>query len=50
MHVETRRVLWSAKIVRKWDIYASVVSALESNAKEAIQLLRRDLEKARRQK
>lgn len=47
---ETHRVLWSAKIVRRWDIYASVVSASESNAKEAIQLLRRDLEKARRHK
>lgn len=44
---ETGRVLWSAAVVREWDMYASVVSAAESNAKRAIALLREDLTKLR---
>ena len=44
---KTGRVQWSAAIVRKHDMYASVVSASESNARKAIELLRRDLSKVR---
>ena len=42
---KTGRVQWSAAIVRKYDMYASVVSASESNARKAIELLGRDLSK-----
>ncbi len=42
---KTGRVQWSAAIVRKHDMYASVVSASESNARKAIELLGRDLSK-----
>jgi hypothetical protein len=45
--VGSGRVLWSAKIVREWDMYASVVSASESNARRAMALLREDLAKVR---
>ena len=44
------RVLWSTQIVRKWDIYSSVVSASKSNAKKAMELIRKDLEEIRGQK
>ncbi|NJN50476.1 MAG: hypothetical protein HC809_00420 [Gammaproteobacteria bacterium] len=37
------QVLWRAYVVKKWDLYASVVSASESNARRALQLLRRDV-------
>ena len=45
MNIKTGRVQWSAAIVRKYDMYASVVSASESNARKAIELLGRDLSK-----
>ena len=45
MNKKTGRVQWSAAIVRKYDMYASVVSASESNARKAIELLGRDLSK-----
>lgn len=41
----TETILWRAEIVRKWDVYASIVSASQDNAREAIVLLRRDLSK-----
>jgi hypothetical protein len=43
----TGRVLWRAKVSRNYDLYTSVVSATESNARKAIELLRSDLQKAR---
>ena len=42
--------LWSADIFRKWDVYASVVSASESTAKKAVELLRQDIAIARHRK
>ena len=45
MNKKTGRVQWSAAIVRKYDMYTSVVSASESNARKAIELLGRDLSK-----
>lgn len=41
--VESGRILWHAEIVRKWDMYASVVSASQSNARKAMDYFRRDL-------
>lgn len=46
----TGTTIWSAQVVRKWDIYASVVSASESNARKAMELLRRDLASAKVQR
>jgi hypothetical protein len=43
----TGQTLWSAHISRQWDIYASVVSASESNARKAVKLLHQDLARAR---
>lgn len=45
--LKTKRIIWSASIVKKWDFYASVVSASESNAKKAMALFRRDLARNR---
>ena len=45
MNKKTEQVQWSAAIVRKHDAYTSVVSASESNARKAIELLERDLSK-----
>ena len=42
--VETSgRVLWSARIMREWDMYASSIEAYEQNTRKALQLLERDL-------
>ncbi len=43
----TGRVLWSASIVKRWDFYASIVSASERNAHEAMALFRSDLARPR---
>lgn len=47
---KTGHTLWSANISRKWDVYASVVSASESNAKKAVELLRQDIAITRHRK
>jgi len=44
------RIIWRTQIVKKWDIYSSVVSSSKSNAKKAMELFRQDIEKVRGQK
>ena len=39
------RVLWTARIVREWDMHASLVEAHEQNTRKAMELLQEDLER-----
>lgn len=42
----TGRVLWTARIERAWDMYASIIEQHEQNAHKALALLERDLARA----
>jgi len=37
------RGLWTARVVREWDMHASIIEAHEQNAQKALELLERDL-------
>lgn len=43
----TGRTLWSASVSKSWDVYASIVRASELNAEFAMELLEKDLSRAR---
>ncbi len=45
-NAKTGQVLWEVNVSREWDIYASVISASESNVEKAIELLRKDIASA----
>ena len=37
------RVLWTARVVREWDMYASLIEQHEQNTRRALELLEQDL-------
>lgn len=37
------RVLWTARVVQKWEMHASIIEEHEQNARKALELLEREL-------